>query len=166
MRKAGAAILLAAVLGWTTTVFGQAGISSRSGHVSLGGDVGLTIDPELFAGQAAVDYYLTDSVAVGPLFQAGTGREGIFWGLSGQVKYSAALANTDTIRPYGTLGIGFVNFYFNDINDRKMKTSFLVPVGGGFEFEVADDLTLDTNILFNAAEDIFVGIYFGGRVLF
>lgn len=140
--------------------------ASRSGHLSLGGTAGLTLDPDLFAGQFMVDYFITNEISVGPMFQGGTGPIGHWWGVSGQVKYSAQLANTDLVRPYGQVGIGFVNFYIPQVNHHDPKTSFLIPVGGGFEFELSDDISLDTNIMLEASEKLFVGFFAGVRYLF
>ena len=141
-------------------------ISSRSGHFAAGGCLGYTIGREMFAGQAGAEYYVTNEVAFGPLFQGGTGSGGSFWSLAGMVKYSAALRNTEKVRPYGEVGIGFANLYFDDVNRGKQKTSFIFPIGGGGEFELTDQVTLDANILFDVSEDVFVGLYFGGRYLF
>lgn len=141
-------------------------LSSRSGHFAAGGSVGYALDPDMFAGQVGGEYYVTDEVAIGPLFQGGTGPDGKFWSLAGMVKYSAALRNTERVRPYGELGIGFSNLIFKDFNDGLQKTSFIFPVGGGAEFELTDQVSLDANVLFDVSEKVFVGLYFGGRFLF
>jgi hypothetical protein len=172
-------IMVAAIAIWGSLVWAQepapaqpqpqpprTGLASRSGHLNVGGDVGLTLDPDLFAGQVIVDYFITNEISVGPLFQGGTGHDGNWWGLSGQVKYSARLANTDIVRPYGQAGIGFINFHIDQVNHHRTKTSFLVPVGGGFEFELFDEVTLDTNIMLEASEKLFVGFFVGARYLF
>jgi hypothetical protein len=141
-------------------------ISSRSGHFGAGGCLGFTVDPDLFAGQAGAEYYVTNEVAVGPLLQGGTGGGGRFWSLAGMVKYSAPLRNTELARPYAEAGIGFANLYFDDLNHGDHTTTFIFPIGGGLEFELTDQVTLDANILFDISEDVFVGLYFGGRFLF
>jgi len=141
-------------------------ISSRSGHFGAGGCLGFTVDPDLFAGQAGAEYYVTNEVAFGPLLQGGTGAGGRFWSLAGMVKYSAALRNTERARPYAEAGIGFANLYFDDLNHGRNKTTFIFPIGAGAEFELTDQITGDANILFDISEDVFVGLYFGGRYLF
>lgn len=175
MRKMAAMIAVIAVLGAgaalaqetaPVTPANPGSLASRSGHWSLGGGLGMTLDPDLFAGHAGVDYYLTNEVAVGPLFQGGVGGPGGYWGLSGQVKYSAALATAQIVRPYGTVGIGFIQFDLDEINHGERKISFLFPIGGGMEFEVADDVSLDVGALFDISEDVFIGLFFGGRYLF
>jgi hypothetical protein len=141
-------------------------ISSRSGHFGAGGCLGFTVDPDLFAGQLGAEYYVTDEVAIGPFLQGGSGAGGRFWSLAGMVKYSAALRNTELVRPYGEFGIGFSNLYFDALNHGEHKTTFIFPIGGGAEFELTDQVTLDANVLFDISEDVFVGLYFGGRYLF
>jgi len=179
LGRARMAMAAAVVVGWSCLALAQSeepakapapkpagSSSSRSGHFAAGGSLGYTIGQEMLAGQAGGEYYVTNEVGVGPLFQGGTGSAGGFWSLSGMVKYSAALRNTDRVRPYGEVGIGFANLYLDDINGGKQKTSFIFPVGGGGEFEVTDQVILDANILFDVSEDVFVGLYFGGRFLF
>jgi opacity protein-like surface antigen len=138
-------------------------LSSRSGRWNLGGAIGLTFDPDLFGVELGVDYYITNEIAVEPLIIAMMNGEDNLWGLSGQVKYSALLAENDVVRPYGHIGIGFINL---DLNNGKPKTKFLFPVGGGFEFELNDDLSLDVNALFIISEITSAGLFAGIRYLF
>lgn len=138
-------------------------ISTRSGYVSLGVAGGFMIDPDMGAGMVSLDYYVTDEVSIGPYAQLGGSGSNSYWGVSGQVKFSAALSGNSSVRPYGTLGIGFVQIDFEDRDDDDM--TYLFPVGGGFEFELSDILSLDAGALFNITEDTFGGLVLGVRVL-
>jgi opacity protein-like surface antigen len=141
-------------------------MSSRSGHWSLGGGMGFTVDPDLYGIQLGADYYITNEVAVSPLFIGAINGNDNLWGLSGQVKYSAQLAENNVVRPYGHIGIGFINLELEDFKNGNATTRYLFPVGGGFEFELNDELSLDTNVLFIVSEVTSAGLFIGVRHLF
>ena len=158
MRK----LLLALIVG-LVAVSAQAAdnFKDRQGRWQVGANVGITDDPTLVGLTALVNYYVTDSIAVGPLFQYGFRDQDSVFGVSGQVRYSVVLPGNNIIRPYGQLGIGFIEFDVHDLFKGKSTTTFLVPVGGGAEFKLADKLTLDANILFNISREVFIGLFVG-----
>jgi len=165
MRKLWLA-LLGAVMAVSSVSAYAGDFKTRQGSWMLGGGLGFTEDPELFALTGLVNYYITDEVAVGPLAQYElSGRDQVF-GLSGQVKYSAILADSSVVRPYGQLGIGYAEFKLHNLFDGKRKTTFLFPVGGGMEFKLADQLWLDGNILFNLSPEIYIGLFLGAGYIF
>jgi len=141
-------------------------LESRSGHFIAGGSAGYMVEPDMAGIQVGMDYFITNDIAVGPLFIGGISGEDSLWGLSGQVKYSARLAETEIVRPYGHIGIGFINLNLESYHEGKSETTFLFPVGGGFEFELTDELTLDINALFIISNIRPVGLFCGVRYLF
>ena len=167
-RKALTGIFAIAVFLVAQTAYAQAegGMASRSGRWNMGGGLGFTVDPDLVGAQLGVDYYITNDISVGPLLIGAMSGNDKLWGLSGQVKYSARLADNDIVRPYGHLGIGFVNLDLDRYNDGNATTKYLFPVGGGFEFELNDELTLDVNALFIVSEVTSVGLFLGMKYLF
>jgi hypothetical protein len=162
MRK----LLLALVLGLAALSASAGNFKERQGSWQLGGNIGVTDDPTLFGVTALVNYYITDSISVGPLFQYGFRDADYYYGLSGQVRYSAILPGNNIIRPYGQVGIGFIEFDIHDLFHGKSTSTFLFPVGGGAEFKLADKLTLDANVLFNLSREIFIGLYVGVAYIF
>ncbi len=138
----------------------------RTGRWMIGGGVGLTEDPDLYALRLRVDYYITDEISVGPFFQYGFKDSDYIFGLSGQVKYSALLAKNKVVRPYGEVGIGYIEFHHQDLFDGKRTTKYLFPVGGGFEFKLQDKLALDVGILFDLSDEIFMGLFIGVAGIF
>ncbi len=143
----------------------QAGsLTSRGGYVSIGIAGGMLIDPDMAGGAFSLDYYVTDEISVGPYFVGGGYEDNSFWGVSGQVKFSAPLAGNASVRPYGQLGIGFVELDFEDREDDPEMTYFF-PLAGGFEFELTDILSLDVGGQFHVTEDTFAGAMVGLRVL-
>ncbi len=139
---------------------------NRTGGWMLGGGIGINEDPSLVALRLNVDYYITDEISVGPLAQYGFRDDDYIFGLSGVVKYSAILAQNKVVRPYGELGIGYIEFDCQDLFDGKRKTTYLFPVGGGFEFKLTDHLALDVNILFNLSKEIFLSLIVGVNYIF
>ena len=139
-------------------------IASRSGYASIGAAGGFMVDPDMSAGMVSLDYYVTDEISVGPYFHIGGSGNNSYWGVSGQAKFSAALSGNSNLRPYGTVGIGFVELDFEDLDDDP-ETTYLFPVGGGMEVELTDMLSLDVGGYFHITEDTFAGLMLGVRVL-
>jgi opacity protein-like surface antigen len=141
----------------------KSSLAARSGYVSLGLGGGFMVDPDMTAGTLNLDYYITDEVSVGPYFHIGGAGRNSYWGVSGQAKFSSPLAGSSSIRPYGALGIGFIELDFEDRDDRE--TTYYFPVSGGLEFELTDMLSFDAGAVFNITEDTFAGLTIGLRVL-
>jgi len=158
---------LAGALALVSSISANAGdFKTRQGSWAVGGNLGYAQEPGLFAMQALVDYYVTDEVGIGPLAQFGINGRDNFFGISGQVRYSALLARNNVVRPYGTLGIGYAEFRVDDLFKGEQKAAFLLPVGGGFEFKLTDDLALDANVLFNISERVLIGLFAGVDYIF
>jgi hypothetical protein len=159
-------ILAVAALTLASLAASAGDFKTRQGSWVIGGGLGFTEDPQLFGLEALVNYYITDEISVGPLFQFElSGRDQVL-GLTGMVKYSALLKDSGVVRPYGQLGIGFAEFRVDDLFDGKRKTTYLFPVGGGMEFKLLEKLWLDGNILFNLSPEIFIGLFLGVGYIF
>lgn len=139
-------------------------LASRSGYFSIGLTGGMMVDPDMAAGMVSLDYYVTDDVSVGPYFHIGGSGRNKYWGVSGQVKFSASLAGNSSVRPFGHLGIGFVELDFEE-REHDPEMTYLFPVGGGMEFELNDMVSLEFEGMFNITEDTFAGLMVGARIL-
>ena len=137
-------------------------IDKRAGYVSIGIQGGGMVSPDMVGAMVNLDYFITDEISVGPYFQTGGSDDDSYWGLSGQVKYSAALVSNNNVRPYGHIGIGFIEPDFKNGAD---EFTYLFPIGGGIEFGINDMLSLDMGAIFNVSEDSFAGLAFGVRLL-
>lgn len=155
---------LAALL-FSRPVFAQKFLE-RQGHWTVGGGLGITEDPTLYGIQANVNYYITDEISVSPLLQYAFKDKNHIFGVAGMVKYNAVLSGSKVVRPYGEVGIGFVQFQDEHLFNGDQKTTYLFPVGGGMEFKLNDNLSLDGNLLFNISEEIYVGLFLGVNYLF
>lgn len=138
----------------------------RTGRFTIGGGLGLTEDPSLYGLLVNVNYYITDEISVGPLLQYDFKDEDHIFGVAGMVKYNAVLGGSNVVRPYGEAGIGFIEFKHEDLFDGDKKNTYLFPVGGGMEFKLNDSLSLDSTLLFNLTEEIFIGLFIGVNYIF
>jgi len=138
----------------------------RTGRWVVGGGLGFTEDPGMVRSQLWVNYYITDEISVGPLFEYDFQDNDYILGLAGMVKYSAVLKENRVVRPYGQLGIGFIEFNHDELFDGERKTYYLFPVGGGFEFKLAEQVSLDASILFDISRETFLGLALGVNYIF
>ena len=126
---------------------------SRAGRFVFGAGLGLqadTLDDTVFSFGLSGDYYLTSNFSIGPLVQFGLGGDLFQFGLSGQAKYTFDIPELPAIKPHIEGGIGFVYADLDRPGGRGGDdTSFLVPLGVGFEYRINSSLSLDTTLLFN-----------------
>jgi hypothetical protein len=139
-------------------------LSGRTGYFELGLAGGYMFNPDMPAGMVDINYYLTDEISVGPYFHFGGGGQNHYWGVAGQIRYAPELAANAKARPYGTLGIGFINTSFENTDHPKGITYFF-PIGGGLEFEVNDILSLDIGGIFAISQDSFTGLTVGLKAI-
>lgn len=133
----------------------------------VGGDIGFDIDPDLFASALIAEYHVTGNVAMGPYITFGADEDNFLFTTSGIAKYKANLSETDKLKPYGMMGVGFM--ILNEKNKRdkwERNTDFFFPVGAGFEYWFMDNLAWDGNMLFNISDDVFISLFFGIRTKF
>jgi len=138
----------------------------RTGRWVVGGGLGFTEDPGMVRSLLWVNYYITDEISVGPLLQYDFQGSDQILGLAGMVKYSALLKANKVVRPYGQLGIGFIEFHHDKLFDGERRTFYLFPVGGGFEFKLAERVSLDASILFDISRETFLGLALGVNYIF
>lgn len=134
----------------------------------IGADAGFDVDPELFALDMLAEYQVTGNVAVGPLITFGVDSTRFLFGMSGFAKYKANLVENSKLKPYGFIGIGFMDKQTKNIPGDKWtgQTKFLIPVGGGFEYWQTDRFAWGADIVFNVTDNIFFSMLFGVRTRF
>ena len=120
----------------------------EAGRWMAGSGVGLlgsTPDGTAFGMNGNIDYFVNEHVSVGPLLQLGFTDDMTLVGLSGQGKYRLPLPGTGG-RGKLTLqsGIGFAHADF-----RADDTSWLVPLGIGYEYALGSGTTLNVTTLVN-----------------
>ena len=132
------------------------------------GFIGSTPDGTAFGMNGSVDYFLNEHVSVGPLLQLGFTNDMTLVGLSGQGKYWFPLPGTGgrgKIALQSGLGFAHADFRAND-------TSWLIPLGIGYEYTLPSGTTLNATSMVNftnlhtgggSGADVMPGLMFGVR---
>ena len=139
------------------------------GQWRAGGETGLlsgTPDDTAMAFDANADYFVADNLSFGPLAQIAFTGDMFQFGLSGQGKYWIPMPGTNG---HGKMalqsGIGFVHS-----DTGRSDTSWLVPVGIGYEYALDSGMDLTATTLVNftnlhngGGADVMPGLTFGLR---
>jgi len=106
------------------------------------GFLGNTADGTAFTANLNVERFITRNFSIGPLLQFGVTHELTQIGLSGQAKFWIHLSRGFYVTLQG--GAGFVHTDF-PVGD----TSFLIPLGVGFDYALRRDLSVTSTFLLN-----------------
>jgi hypothetical protein len=109
------------------------------------GFLGNTADSTAFAMNLNVERFINRSFSVGPLLQFGVTGNMTQIGGSGQVKYWMPLSRELKLTAQG--GVGFVH---NDF--RGSETSFLIPIGVGFDYALSRNVSATATFLLNITD--------------
>ena len=127
-----------------------------------------TPDDTAFALNLHFDHHLNREVSVGPLLQLGFTGDMTLTGLSGQAKYWLNVPGTeDRGKLVLQAGLGFVHADF-----LRSDTSWLLPLGVGFEYALDQRLAVTATFLINFTDldtgrgtdtNVMPGLTFGVR---
>jgi hypothetical protein len=128
----------------------------RTDHMTFGVDVGPTfgsIDGTAANIGISDDYYTSSNLSFGPLLQMTFTDDLIQVGLSGQLKYTFDAPAGSALHPNIQAGLGFVHAdhdnWLGPGSGSKSDTSYLIPVGMGFEYRVRPGFYVSTTALQN-----------------
>jgi Outer membrane protein beta-barrel domain len=143
----------------------------QAGTLTGGGALGFlanTPDDTAFALNLNFDYHLNHGFSVGPLLQLGFTGDMTLTGLSGQTKYWLNVPDTgDRGKLVLQAGLGFVHADF-----LQSDTSWLIPLGIGFEYALDRRLAVTATFLLNFTDldtgggrstNVMPGLTFGVR---
>lgn len=120
----------------------------KAGAWTFGAALGFiadTPDGTAFAVNGHVDRFIDRRFSVGPLLQLGATGDLAQIGLSGQAKYWIDIPGTeDRLKVVVQGGIGFIHAAFRDDD-----TSWLIPIGAGADYKLADGLNITGTFLLN-----------------
>ena len=144
--------LLAVTVTSVLTVYAGAGCSEATepapgvwtGGAAVG-FLGNTADATAFAMNLNVERFFNRSFSVGPLLQFGVTGDMTQIGASGQVKYWMNLSRELKLTAQG--GVGFVHTDF-----RGNDTSFLIPIGVGFDYALSRNVSATSTFLLNITD--------------
>jgi hypothetical protein len=135
-----------------TPTVGQPTVGQWTGGAAVG-FLANTPDDTAFAANLNIERFMTQNFSLGPLLQIATTGDMTMIGFSGQGKYWIDLPNTDNRgRLNLQAGIGFVHADF-----RADDTSWLIPIGIGFDYQLNRTIALTTTFLIN-----FTDLHTGG----
>ena len=145
--------------------------NSQAGAWTGGGALGLlakTPNNTAFALNLDFNYRLNHELSVGPLLQLGFTGDLTLTGLSGQAKCWLNVPGTgDRGKLVLQAGLGFVHADF-----RQSDTSWLLPIGVGFEYALARRFAVTATFLLNFTDldtgggtgtNVMPGLTFGAR---
>ena len=145
----------------------ESATSPWSGGTSIG-FLSNTPDGTSLALNVHADRFVHRNVSFGPLLQLGFTEDLTQVGFSGQSKYWIDLPDTDNrARLVLQAGIGFVHADY-----RRDDTSWLIPLGIGFDYAVTKTVSLTTTFLLNFTDletgpgthtNVMPGLTFGIR---
>lgn len=138
---------------------------------STGGSIGMlgsTPDGAAFTMNGSGEYFVDEHVSIGPLLQLGLTGDMALIGLSGQGKYYIDIPDTQGRgRMVLQSGVGFAHADF-----RQDDTSWLIPLGVGYEYALSSGVDLTATGLVNftnlstgggSGADVMPGFAFGVR---
>jgi hypothetical protein len=146
--------LVSMLIGFSMADAQEGGVQERrTGRITLGVDAGPmigSIDGGAFEVAVSGDYYTSPNLSFGPLAQLAFTDDLTQIGLSGQLKYTFDVPPGSRFRPNIQAGLGFV-YADNDnaLGRSKRDTSYLIPVGAGFEYKVQAGFYISTTALLN-----------------
>lgn len=146
---AGLAIALTACFGSGCADAAEPSPGAWTGGAGVG-FLGNTADGTAFAVNMNVERFINRSFSVGPLLQFGVTGDLTQVGVSGQVKYWMDLSKGLKLTAQG--GLGFVHTDF-----RGSDTSFLIPIGVGFDYALNRNVSATATFLLNLT-DIDTGV--------
>jgi len=151
--------------------YAGAGAELQTGQWKGGGGLGFlgaTPDGTAFGMNGNLDYFVNDNVSIGPLLQVGLTSHMTLVGLSGQGKYWINLPGTNGRGKLALQsGVGFAHADF-----RQNDTSWLVPIGLGYDYTLESGPSLTATALVNftnlhpgggSSADVMPSLMFGVR---
>lgn len=151
-----AVLFIASVFAFSTPVpvSAQTSPEQRQGKLQLGAEIGPvfgTADSTAFGLALYGDYFLHQNFSIGPLVQFGFTDDLFQVGPTAQLKYTYDISSRMTGNLQG--GIGFIHADLDRSGRRDLHdTSFLVPVGGGIDYRLTDNVSLGGTLLLNFSD--------------
>src|SRR3989442_15635169 len=131
---------------------GPAGAADpKAGAWAFGAGLGFLADTQdgtAFAVNGNAEVFIDRKLSVGPLLQLAATGDLAQIGLSGQAKYWIDIPGTaNRLKVTAQGGIGFVHAAF-----RNDDTSWLIPLGGGVDYKLAEGLSITGTLLLNLTD--------------
>ncbi len=131
--------------------------SSAGGFKAFDVGIGFTDDPDTFLTVVEADFYLKDNLFVAPLLQIGVDDENTIFAPTVGIKGEFPAGSDDRLRLHALAGIGLVYIEKENRRGDDDDVGFLFNVGFGGHFQVSDETSIGSTLLFNVMPDDVVG---------
>lgn len=153
------ALLVLVILFSPVALHAQEATHSTKGRISVNGGIGFAssiLDTSAFLAQFDLLYHLTDNVSVGPMLHFAPQDGGTMVSMSLDSKYNMRFRGNkdDAVRrlsPFFGVGFGF-----SHLTAGPGDSSFLIALITGLEYDITDQVALNSEMRFNImADDVF-----------
>jgi hypothetical protein len=133
---------------------------SRVGRAMLKGGIGFTSSPSDFLLTLEADYFFTNGLAVGPLFQLGLWDDPFIFAPTLNFKGVFDLPEVRRLKPLVEGGLGLAYMDADRRHGGADDTGFLLDFGGGLQYFVDDRIAVGSEVLFNFVPGEVLGDHF------
>jgi hypothetical protein len=134
------------------TLEGPAESPAEKGSKRIEVGAGVMTDPDAFLLSMQADFFLFETVAVGPMVQIGLSDDEVVIAPTANVKKSFVLSgDEDLVRlhPYAQAGLGFAYLYEEDRRGDDDDLGVLLNAGIGADYDLSDHTQLGTGVMFH-----------------
>lgn len=144
-RRAGAAVVLLIML----LACGINRVDAQEGSWGFGTDVGFITGTEnntVFALNLQADYYVAKEFSIGPMVQLAPVGDLTRYAFAGAMRYHFRIDQVNIV-PFA--GVGFLHDDLNKGSIDRNDTSYWIPIGMTFEYQVSPKLALANTVMVN-----------------
>ena len=116
----------------------------------FGTDLGFisgTVNNTVFALNFQADYYVAREFSIGPMFQWAPAGDLQQYAFAGVARYHFQAKKDFNIVPFA--GIGFIHADMNSSTVDRNDTSYYIPIGATFEYQLTPKLALANTVMLN-----------------
>jgi len=140
------AVVLALLLG----AGGQEPARGQANNWGFGTDLGFisgTVNNTVFALNFQADYYVAREFSIGPMFQWVPAGDLQQYAFAGVARYHFQAHKDVNIVPFA--GVGFIHADMNSATVDRNDTSYYIPMGATFEYQLTPKLALANTVMLN-----------------
>jgi hypothetical protein len=139
-------VVLALLLG----AGGRESAWGQENNWGFGTDLGFisgTVNNTVFALNFQADYYVAREFSIGPMFQWAPAGDLQQYAFAGVARYHFQAKKDFNIVPFA--GVGFIHADMNSATVDRNDTSYYIPIGATFEYQLTPKLALANTVMLN-----------------
>ncbi len=129
---------------------GRASAQGQENTWGFGTDIGFisgTVNNTVFALNFQADYYVAREFSIGPMFQWAPAGDLQQYAFAGVARYHFQAKNNFNIVPFA--GVGFIHADLTSSTVDRNDTSYYIPIGATFEYQLTPKLALANTVMLN-----------------